>query len=120
MEQWRIFGRYRALLKRLGAEDAEGIAVWASRTLQKSPPLTWKRLGPAFGLYSAATLVIVLWAPSKGFPLVSLPRLLMDDFPIVLALVAVTRDRHRDFVLIGLAALCAVAGVAFAHGVWVA
>ena len=38
LEQWRIFGRYRAVLKRLGAEDAEGFAVWASRTLHKSPP----------------------------------------------------------------------------------
>src|SRR5688572_314162 len=35
-EQWRIFGRYRAVLKRLGAEDAEGFAVWASRALSKS------------------------------------------------------------------------------------
>ena len=84
------------------------------------PWVAWKRLGPAFGLYSAATLVVVLWAPSKGFPLVSLPRFLMDDFPIVLALVAVTRERHRDYVLIALAGLCAIAGVAFAHGVWVA
>jgi hypothetical protein len=109
-----------------GFSHADTIAFWNAAHLVLLAVgfwltwVAWKRLGPAFGLYSAATLVIVLWAPSKGFPLVSLPRLLMDDFPIVLALVAVTRDRHRDFVLIGLAALCAVAGVAFAHGVWVA
>ena len=75
---------------------------------------------PCFGLYSAATLVIVLSSPAAVVPLVSLPRFLMDDFPVVLALVAVTRERHRDYVLIGLAALCGIAGVAFAHGVWVA
>ena len=45
-EPWRIFSRYRAVLKRLGAEDAEGFAVWASRTLQQTPPPQWKRLGP--------------------------------------------------------------------------
>jgi hypothetical protein len=91
------------------------VAVWLTW-------VAWKRLGPAFGLYSAATLVVVLWAPSKGFPLVSLPRFLMDDFPIVLALAALTRDRpaRRDGLLIGLAALTAVAGVAFAHAIWVA
>jgi hypothetical protein len=82
--------------------------------------VAWKRLGPAFGLYSATTLVVILWAPSKGFPLVGLPRFAMDDFPIVLALAALTRERGRDAMLIGLAALSAVAGVAFAHAIWIA
>lgn len=82
--------------------------------------VAWRRLGPAFGLYSAATLVVVLAAPSKGFPLVSLPRFLMDDFPVILALAALTRRRGRDLVLAGLAAATAAAGVAFAHGIWIA
>lgn len=82
--------------------------------------VAWRRLGHAFGLYSAATLVVVLAAPSRGFPLVSLPRFLMDDFPIVLALVALTRRRGREAVLVGLGALTAAAGVAFAHGIWIA
>jgi len=84
--------------------------------------VAWRRLGPAFGLYSLATLVVVLWAPSKGFPLVSLPRFLMDDFPIVLALAALTRERPRarEILLVGLGAVSAVAGVAFAHAVWIA
>ena len=82
--------------------------------------VAWRRLGHAFGLYSAATLVVVLAAPSKGFPLVSLPRFLMDDFPVVLALVALTRRRGREALLVGLAALTAVAGVAFAHAIWIA
>jgi hypothetical protein len=109
-----------------GFSHADTIAFWNAAHLVLLAVgiwltwVAWKRLGPAFGLYSAATLVVVLWAPSTGFPLVSLPRFLMDDFPVVLALVAVTRERHRDFVLIALAALSAVAGVAFAHGVWVA
>jgi hypothetical protein len=82
--------------------------------------VAWRRLGAAFGLYSAATLLIVLAAPSRGFPLVSLPRFLMDDFPVVLALVALTRKRGRDATLVGLAALTAVAGAAFAHAIWIA
>jgi hypothetical protein len=91
------------------------VAVWLTW-------VAWKRLGPAYGLYSLATLVVVLTAPSRGFPLVSLPRFLMDDFPIVLALAALTRDRPiaRDRLLIGLAAVSAIAGVAFAHAIWVA
>jgi hypothetical protein len=109
-----------------GFSHADTIAFWnASHLVLLAVGIwltwvAWKRLGVAFGLYSAATLVVILWAPSKGFPLVSLPRLLMDDFPIVLALAAVTRERGRDWVLISLAALTAVAGVAFAHGIWIA
>jgi hypothetical protein len=46
----------------------------------------------------------------------------MDDFPIVLALAALTRDRPawREGTLIALGALCAAAGIAFAHGIWIA
>jgi hypothetical protein len=84
--------------------------------------VAWRRLGLAYGLYSAATLVVVLWAPSRGFPLVSLPRFVMDDVPVVLALAALTRDRPlaRERLLLGLGALSAVAGVAFAHAIWIA
>ncbi len=91
------------------------VAVWLTW-------VAWRRLGPAYGLYSATTLVVVLWAPSKGFPLVSLPRFLMDDFPILLALAALARDRPglRQGLLVGLGSLSAVAGVAFARAVWVA
>ena len=91
------------------------VAVWLTW-------VAWRRLGPAFGLYSAATLVVVLWAPSKGFPLVSLPRFLMDDFPVVLTLAALVQGRPawRQGLLIGFGAATAVAGIAFAHGIWVA
>ena len=64
----------------------------------------------------------MLSAPSKGFPLVSLPRFLMSDFPIVLAVAALVhgRPRARQWTLIGFGAVCAVAGVAFARATWVA
>jgi hypothetical protein len=84
--------------------------------------VAWRRLGAAFGLYSAATLAIALSAPAEGFPLVSLPRLLLGDFPLFLALAAVTleRPRAREATLWGFAALAALAATAFARGIWVA
>ena len=84
--------------------------------------VAWKRLGAAFGAYSAATLVIALSAPAEGFPLVSLPRFLLADFPLFLALASLTLDkpRARDAVLITFAALGAVAAAAFARAIWIA
>jgi Dolichyl-phosphate-mannose-protein mannosyltransferase len=84
--------------------------------------LAWRRLGPAFGLYAAAILVVVLSEPSKGFPLVSFPRFVLTDFPVLvtLALLVQEHPRLRTGVLVALGTLSAVAGVAFAHGVWVA
>ena len=84
--------------------------------------VAWRRLGVAFGLYSAATLAIALSVPAEGFPLVSLPRFLLADFPLFLALASVTleRPRARDATLVTFAALGAVAAAAFARGIWVA
>ena len=36
--EWAAFLRYRGLLRQLGAEDAEGLAAWASRRLLQRPP----------------------------------------------------------------------------------
>jgi hypothetical protein len=84
--------------------------------------VAWRRLGTAFGLYSAAILLLVLTEPATSFALVSLPRFLMDDFPVVLALAAITTryPRTRTSVVAALAALTAVAGIAFARGAWIA
>jgi hypothetical protein len=84
--------------------------------------VAWRRLGIAFGLYATAILVVLLSVPSKGFPLVSLPRFVLTDFPVLIALAAVIqgRPRLRTTVLVGLGALSAAAGVAFSRGVWVA
>ena len=66
--------------------------------------------------------MIALSAPAEGFPLVSLPRFLLGDFPLFLALAAVTLDRPRarDAVLVGFAAVGAAAAVAFSRGIWIA
>jgi hypothetical protein len=84
--------------------------------------VAWRRLGPAFGLYSAATLAIALSVPATGFPLVSLPRFLLADFPLFLALAALTleRPRAREATLLSFAALGALAAAAFARGIWIA
>ncbi len=84
--------------------------------------VAWRRLGPAFGLYAAATLVVILSVPSTGFPLVSLPRFVLSDFPVLIALAAVIQERPsiRTAVLVGLGALSAAAGIAFSRGVWIA
>ena len=84
--------------------------------------VAWQRLGAAFGAYSAATLAIALSAPAEGFALVSLPRFLLVDFPLFLALASLTLDRPRarDGVLAAFAALGAVAAAAFARGIWIA
>ena len=84
--------------------------------------IAWRRLGPAFGLYSAATLAIALSVPAEGFPLVSLPRFLLADFPLFLALASLTleRPRAREATLWSFAALGAVCAAAFARGIWIA
>jgi hypothetical protein len=84
--------------------------------------VAWRRLGPALGLYALATLVVILSVPSTGFPLISLPRFLLTDFPVLIALAAVLRERPslRTGVFVALGALSAVAGIAFSRGLWVA
>ena len=83
--------------------------------------IAWRRLGPAFGLYSLATIALVLLSPPKYFPLASFPRYLLGDFPVFLALAGLVRDRPRarEAVLWTFAGVGAVAAVAFSRGVWV-
>ena len=84
--------------------------------------VAWRRLGPAFGVYSAATLLIVLSSPADVVPLVSLPRFLLADFPLFLALASQleTRPRAREAVIVAFAAVGALAAVAFSRHVWIA
>jgi hypothetical protein len=83
--------------------------------------VAWKRLGPAFGLYSLATLALVLLSPPAYFPLASFDRYLLADFPVFLALAALLRDhpRARQIVLFTFAAVGAVAAVGYSRKVWI-
>jgi Mannosyltransferase (PIG-V) len=84
--------------------------------------IAWRRLGAAFGLYSLATLLIVLTSPADVVPLVSLPRFVIADFPLFLALAAFCqrRQRLRSVLLYSFAVIGAAAAVGFAHHVWIA
>lgn len=77
--------------------------------------IAWRRLGAAYGLYSLATLVIVLSSPAAVVPLTSLPRFLLADFPIFVVLAPYRRALVPTFAAVG-----AVAAVAFSRGIWVA
>jgi len=83
--------------------------------------VAWKRLGPAFGLYSLATLALILLSPPPYFPLASFDRYLLVDFPVFLALASVLRDhpRARQIVLFTFAAVGAVAAVGYSRKVWI-
>ena len=83
--------------------------------------IAWKRLGAAFGLYSLATLFLVLLSPPAYFPLASFDRYLLADFPIFLALAALLRDhpRARQIVLFTFTAIGAVAAVGYSRKVWI-
>jgi Mannosyltransferase (PIG-V) len=82
----------------------------------------WRRLGPAFGLYSAATILIFLSSPARFVPLVSEPRFLLSDFPLFLALARSTdgRPRARLGVIVGFAVVGGFAAAGFARKTWVA
>ena len=77
--------------------------------------LAWRRLGAAWGLYSAATLLIALSSPAAVVPLVSLPRFLLADFPLFVVLAPYRRVVAPVFAAVG-----AVACVAFSRGIWIA
>jgi Mannosyltransferase (PIG-V) len=84
--------------------------------------VAWRRLGAGLGLYAVTTLIVILSTPSEGFPLVSMPRFVLTDFPVLIALASVIQERPglRTGVLVGLGALSAAAGVAFSRDVWIA
>jgi hypothetical protein len=83
--------------------------------------LCWKNVDRAAALYSAATIVLFLSAPAAVVPLVSEPRFLIGDFPlfVTLAVLSADRPRLRTAVVASFAAAGLVAGVGFAHGIWI-
>lgn len=84
--------------------------------------VAWRRLGPALGLYAVSMDVLLLSNTVAVVPLMSFPRYVLGNFPLFIALAAELRGRPRarQVVLIGFAALSAVAAVAFARGTWIA
>ncbi len=111
-----------------GYSQALQVSLWNAVHLLLLVPLAWltwiawRRLGPALGIYALTTLVVILTVPSTGFPLVSMPRFVLSDFPVLIALAAVVGERPslRTGVLVGLGALSGAAAIAFSRGIWVA
>jgi hypothetical protein len=84
--------------------------------------VAFRRLGAAYGLYSAGFILIALTSTVRWFPLQSFPRFLIGDFPLFLALAAATdsRPRARELIRYAFVALGAIAAVLFARGAWIA
>ena len=84
--------------------------------------VAYRRLGLPSALYSAALLAIATSAPGLSLPLHSMVRFVMVDFPLYLAAASLLQGRPalRTGTLVTLGAVSAVAGVAFAHKLWVA
>jgi hypothetical protein len=84
--------------------------------------VVYRRLGLALALYSIGCLAIATSAPGRSLPLHSMVRLVMVDFPLLIAGAALIhgRPQFRTGVLVTLGAVTAVAGVAFSRKLWVA
>ncbi|HZS62293.1 MAG TPA: glycosyltransferase family 39 protein [Gemmatimonadaceae bacterium] len=82
--------------------------------------LAWRRIGAAYGVYVAASLLIPLSAPSDLYPLLSLPRLALAMFPVFFALATITDDsRAHDFVVVVSSLLLGVSVAGWATWQWV-
>lgn len=81
----------------------------------------WRRVDRAAAVYSAATILLLLSAPADVVPLVSVPRFLLGDFPLFIALAVVTstRPRLRTALVSSFAGVGLLAAIGFAHGTWI-
>ena len=83
--------------------------------------VVWRRLGAAYGVFAALSLVLPLSEPWNVFPLYSLPRFGLVVFPFFMALAALARSPRRYAVLIVCSAtLLAVDVARWALWRWVA
>ncbi len=82
--------------------------------------VAWRRFGAAYGLFVLASLAIPLSAPSRWYPLLSLPRFCLPLFPAFLALAALGSTQRRDRTIVAVSALLlGVAVVAWSAQQWV-
>ena len=82
----------------------------------------WRRLPAPCTFFALASLLLPLSYPTHSTPLLSLPRFMLVDFPlfIALAVVLVKRPVARWAVLAVMAAGLILLTTAFANGMWVA
>ena len=122
---------FRHLPRRLGEPegfpDRDRFAIWNVLHLLLLVAalwltwVVWRRLGPALGVYAVAVDAAILSGTHDVFPLASLPRYLLTNFPLFIALALLLRDRPRlrEATLIVFGAVGAVAAIAFSRHVWI-
>ena len=67
--------------------------------------VAWTRIGPAYGVYCAASAALALSVPTHTYPLLSLPRFALVVFPVFLALALVARSRRAEWAIVGLSSM---------------
>jgi len=107
-EQWLTVGNLTAFLALL---FAAGLLI-----------LCWRRLPAAYTTLAVASLLIPLSYPLHSKPLVSLPRYVLVDFPLFIALAStLVHHRRTRWVVLGVMVLGLVLLTAtFANDMWVA
>lgn len=82
----------------------------------------WRRLPASYTVFAIVSLLLPLSYPTHSTPLLSLPRFVLVDFPlfIALAVVLVTRPVARWTVLAAMVAGLILLTTIFANGMWVA
>ena len=84
-------------------------------------PLVWRRLGPAYGVFAAVSVLLPLSFPASDFPLLSFPRFGVVIFPFFVVLAGLGRRPRVHALIVSLsAALLAVALVEWVTFNWVA
>lgn len=84
--------------------------------------MCWRRLPSAYTLYAATALLLPLSYPTPHTPLLSLPRFVLVDFPLFVALAATLAPRRaaRWALLVVMALAMVVLTAMFANDMWVA
>jgi hypothetical protein len=107
-DQWLTLGNLTAFLALL---FAAGLLV-----------VCWRRLPAAYTVFALVALVLPLSYPTHATPLLSLPRFVLVDFPLFVALAVVLARRPvaRWAVVLAMAAGLVLLTTLFANGMWVA
>jgi len=67
--------------------------------------VAWTRIGPAYGLFCAASIAIPLSVPTRAVPLLSLPRFALVVFPVFIALALIASTQHRVALIAGVSGI---------------
>ncbi|MGO8685331.1 MAG: mannosyltransferase family protein [Thermoleophilia bacterium] len=84
--------------------------------------LCWRKLPSVYTLFAAVSLGLPLCYPTPGTPLLSLPRFVLVDFPLFIALAAVVAEHRKTrwLLLVLMTAAMLLFTAWFANDMWVA